>query len=434
LVITPSSFTMAAGVAYSYLNITLKDANNYETTHTSNILVSLSTTSPDGEFRQYGTTNRITSVTIPAGSSNVKVDYYDIRGGTHTLTASAAGLASGTATVNVIPDTTPPVTTMTIGSPKYLSGATTFVSGSTAFELSASDDASGVREIKYRIDGGSWNTYASEFTLSTLPDGSHNIGYYSTDRSNNNETEKTLLVVLDKTPPVVSDARPTGSQILGSTSVRFAVRVEDTGSGVKEVRLIVDGTSQGTMTGGSEYSKTISLSEGSHTWSVEALDNLDNAKTWSGSFILAVDTVPPTVSDLSAPPNPVFGESTMITCQVSDEVSGVEEVKLYYSTNGGASWTEVAMTIQAGRYTGSIPSQMPFTNVQYYVEAIDRVGNRYQTAVSTFGVGIPMWLYIVVIAIVVILAVTLLLRRRKPTPQPTYAPPPYPPPPPSRSI
>jgi len=427
LVITPSSFTMAAGVTYSYLNISLRDVNNFETTHTSNIIVSLSTTSSDGEFREFGTTNKITGVVIPAGSNFVKVDYYDIKGGTQTLTASATGLTSGTATVIVIPDTTPPVTTMTVGSPKYTSGTTTYVSGFTVFTLSASDDASGVKETKYRVDGGSWSTYTAELTFSTLSDGSHTIGYYSSDKSGNNEAEKTITIMMDNTPPAISGASPTGSLVQRSTSVTFALRVEDSGSGVKEVRLIVDGISQGTMTAGSDYSKTISLSEGSHTWSIEAVDNVDNTATWSGSFTLTVDTAPPTISGLSAPSNPVFGESITIMCEASDTLSGVDRVTLYYSTNGGASWTEVAMTLQAGRYTGSIPSQMPFTNVQYYVEAVDGSGNKSSTTISTLTVGIPMWVYIVGIVVVVVIAAALLLRR-KPSPRETYAPPPPPPP------
>jgi len=428
LLIEPSSFTMAAGVTYSYINISLRDANNFETTHTSSIIVSLSTTSSDGEFREFGTTTRITSITIPAGSSTVRVDYYDIRGGRQTLTASATGLTSATATVTVIPDTTPPVTAITIGSPKYLSGATTFVSGSTLFELSASDEASGVKETKYRVNGNPWITYTAGFTLSSFADGAHTIGYCSSDKAGNNEAEKTIPVMLDKTPPVISGASPAGSLILGSTSVRFTLRVEDSGSGVKEVRLTVDGVSQGTMASGSDYSKTISLSEGSHTWSVEAVDNVDNTATWSGSFTLTVDTAPPTISGLSAPSNPVFGESTTVTCQVSDALSGVKEVKLYYSTNGGSSWTEVAMTLQGGVYTGSIPSQTPFTEVQYYVEAVDNVGNETRTPVSKYTVGIPIWLYMVVLALIVIIVAALLLRRRKPA----YAQMPPPPPPPPR--
>ena len=427
LALTPSSFTMAAGVAYPSLNVSLRDANGFETTSTTAILVSLSTTSPEGEFRQPGTTTRITSVVIPAGSSTANVDYYDVKGGVWILTASATGLTPGTATVTVIPDTTPPVTTINY-SPKYSRDGTTYVSGSTLFELSATDDASGVKQTKYRVDGGSWNTYTASFTLSTLSDGPHAIGYCSIDRADNNEAEKTLSVILDNTPPATSGASPTGSLVLGSTSVKFTVRAEDAGSGVKEVRLTVDGIPQGTMTGRSEYSKTITLSEGSHNWSVEAVDNLDNAASWSGTFTLTVDNAPPIVTGLSAPSNPVFGEPAAITCQVSDAASGVKEATIYYSTDGGASWTRVTMVPQGGVYTGSIPSQMFFKEVQYYVEAVDNVGNETRTPVSKYTVGIPIWLYLAVLALVIVIIAVLLLRRRKPSYAPQLPPPPPPPP------
>lgn len=425
LVFEPPSFTMAAGVVYSHLTISLRDANNYETTHSSALSISLLTTSSDGEFRQSGTTTKINSITIPSDSSSVKIDYYDIKGGTHTLTASATGLTSGMATVTVIPDTTPPVTTMVIGSPKYISSVATFVSSYTIFELSATDDASGVKETKYRFDAGSWNIYTSGFYISPLSEGPHTIGYYSTDRSNNNEVEKTLTIILDKNPPTISNASPTGSLIQCSNSVIFTVNIEDLTSGIKEVKLAIDGVSQGTMISGSTYSKMISLSEGSHTWSIEALDNVNNAAIQSYSFTLIIDAVPPSVSGLSAPSNPVFGESTTITCEVSDAVSGIKEVKLYYSTNGGVSWTGAAMTLQVGRYAGSIPSQMPFTNVQYYVKAVDNAGNEYQTPISTFNIGIPIWLYIVLVMILII-PIAALLFRRKPVSQQakTHIPPP----------
>ncbi|MEM1548370.1 MAG: hypothetical protein QXM02_05055, partial [Thermoproteota archaeon] len=75
----------------------------------------------------------------------------------------------------------------------------------------------------------------------------------------------------------------------------------------------------------------------------------------------------------------------------------------------------------------TIPSQAPFTNVQYYVEAVDRAGNRHQTPVSTLSVGIPLWIYIAIIVVFVAIAAALILRRRKPAPKETYAPPPPPP-------
>jgi len=182
------------------------------------------------------------------------------------------------------PDTTPPVTAIALSEPKYQAGSTTYVSGSTLFTLSASD-AGGVKETKYRVDD-SWSTYTTGLTFSSLSEGSHAIGYYSVDNVNNAEAEKTLAIVLDKTPPAISDASPTGT--IGSTSVSFTVKVEDSGSGVKEVRLIVDGASQGTMSvSGNTYTMTVSLSEGSHTWSIEAVDNVGNTATQSYSLTVS---------------------------------------------------------------------------------------------------------------------------------------------------
>jgi len=90
----------------------------------------------------------------------------------------------------------------------------------------------------------------------------------------------------DMTPPTISGASPTGT--ISSTSVTFSVTVEDAGSGVKEVRLIVDDVSQGLMSvSGSIYSKTLSLSEGSHTWVVEAVDNVGNTATQKYSFTIS---------------------------------------------------------------------------------------------------------------------------------------------------
>jgi hypothetical protein len=189
-----------------------------------------------------------------------------------------------------LPDTTPPVTAIALSEPKHQAGLTTYVSGSTLFTLLASDDASGVKETRYRIDGGSWTTYSSGFTLSTFTEGKHTIGYYSIDNVDNAEAEKNFTIILDKTPPTISDASPTGT--ISSTSVTFSVKVEDAGSGVKEVKLIVDSVSQGSMAvSGNTYSKTVSLLEGSHTWSIEAVDNVNNAIT--KSYSLTIATGPP---------------------------------------------------------------------------------------------------------------------------------------------
>jgi hypothetical protein len=203
------------------------------------------------------------------------------------LIASITGFSSSPACVDFVTvrDTVAPTTTVNIGLPKYEKDKVIYVSGLTVFTLSASDDASGVRETRYRIDGA-WTTYSSGFTLSGFSDGSHTISYYSVDNAGNTEAEKTLTIILDKTPPTISEASPTGT--ISSTSVSFTIKVEDSGSGVKEVKLIVDGASKGTMSvSGNTYSKTISLSEGSHTWVVETVDNVGNTATQKYSFTVS---------------------------------------------------------------------------------------------------------------------------------------------------
>lgn len=412
LVITPSNFTMAAGIVYSYLTLFLKDTNDFESTSVSDIFVSLSTTSPTGEFKQLGTMNVITNISIPAGESSIKVDYQDATIGVQTLTAQAIGLITGTASVIVKLDKNPPNTTMLVGNPNYRSNATFYVSGQTAFLISASDDISGIREIRYKIDEGPWNLYNETFVLSAYSNGPHTLRYYSVDRANNREDEKKFEIILDKVPPHIEDAFPIENLIVGSKSVVFTIKVSDTGSGTKEVRLIVDGILHGAMVRDeTKYTKTLSLNEGDHTWSVKVLDNVNNSAVYGYSFKLILDTTRPTISQFSIPSNPVFGESTKINCSVSDDISGVKDVYLCYSIDSGSSWTRVEMVPQDGIYSGSIPSQMFFTEVQCYIEAIDNAGNTFKTPVSKYTVGIPIWLYLIIIALIAIVAIRFFLRR-----------------------
>ncbi len=412
LVIEPSNFTMAAGIVYSYLTISLRDANNFWTTNASDILVSLSTNSSTGEFRRSETDDKITSIIIPRGESSVKVDYYTTTVGAQTLTAWATGLTSGTATVIVVFDKNPPVTQIIVGDPKYQSNVTLYVSSLTTFMLSASDDASRIKEVRYRVGEESWKIYSTMFTLSAYSDGLYAIEYYSVDRAGNIENEKRMQVILDKIPPYIGDASPTGNLIISSASVVFTVNVTDAGSEVREVELFLDEASQGAMTKSrAKYTKTVNLSEGKHTWSIKAVDNVNNSATGSYSFTLTIDTVPPVVSELETASNPVFGEATTITCRASDRLSGVRVVYICYSADGGASWVKASMNPQGEIYSGSIPTQLFFTEVQYYIEAVDNAGNRYQTSVSKYRVGIPLWLYLAIIALAAILVISFLLRR-----------------------
>lgn len=60
----------------------------------------------------------------------------------------------------------------------------------------------GVREVRYRIDGGIWQTQAgstASFSIST--DGAHSIEYYAIDKVDNAEAVRTVNFQIDQTPP-----------------------------------------------------------------------------------------------------------------------------------------------------------------------------------------------------------------------------------------
>jgi len=102
-------------------------------------------------------------------------------------------------TQKVILDNTPPVTTLSMGEPKYISGIT-YVTLNTQFLLEATDTGAGVLTTIYRIynstyDSG-WITYIGPFYLLSLADGAYTIEYYSIDNVQNTETAQAIKVTL----------------------------------------------------------------------------------------------------------------------------------------------------------------------------------------------------------------------------------------------
>lgn len=108
--------------------------------------------------------------------------------------------------VNItVVETEPPVTTLTIGKPKYraFSGdywnITTNLT-TTHFNLSAIDNYSGVNFTWYTVDGDCY-VYSGNFSLIGYNEGLHNITWGSMDKYGNNETGNSDVIIIDNTPP-----------------------------------------------------------------------------------------------------------------------------------------------------------------------------------------------------------------------------------------
>ena len=114
---------------------------------------------------------------------------------TGTCSDNAGNSASTTATVNI--DKTPPATSISIGSPEFVSTAT-YVSVHTPFTLTATDNLSGVYQTTYGIDDSTTpNVYSTSFTINTV--GTHTVYFRSTDRASNLEQLHSITVIVGAT-------------------------------------------------------------------------------------------------------------------------------------------------------------------------------------------------------------------------------------------
>lgn len=111
--------------------------------------------------------NKTIAITTPTGSGSSSSSSSTNSGGGSTPVSNA--------------DTVAPVTTYTT---KPLSNGSYI--DKLEISLSATDNASGVRETNYRVNGGAWMKYTAPFIVEAAT--SETVEYYSVDQANNTET------------------------------------------------------------------------------------------------------------------------------------------------------------------------------------------------------------------------------------------------------
>lgn len=147
------------------------------------------------------------------------------------------------------------------------------------------------------------------------------------------------LVVKETVAPVVNITSPTTGATLTNSKPAITWTVTDADSGVASSAISIDGGSAVTVSGtaitnGYNYSYTPStaLADGSHTITINAVDNDGNAAT-AATAVIKVDTVPPTLN-LSAP---VAGLKTnKTTCTVSGTTNDATSSPVTLAVNGAA--------------------------------------------------------------------------------------------------
>ncbi len=240
-------------------------------------------------------------------------------------------------------DNTPSVTSLSTGEPKYQTADKVYVTPNTPITLTAGDPvtasvSSGVSRIEFKIDSGNFTSYTTAITLS---EGVHTVSFRSVDNVGNTETENSQVYSVDSTPPVttLTPSAPLFNALYAPLSTTYALSAIDpvsnnVSSGVMKIVYQIDGGAE------AQYTQPIALTEGEHTITYYAKDNVLNTET-PKSFTVRVDNTASVTQFVPSSPfyaNQYAPLSTTYTFTATDPVSsGVASgvAKIQYTLDGG---------------------------------------------------------------------------------------------------
>ena len=215
-------------------------------------------------------------------------------------------------TMRELPAPTPLTASLQIGDPHF----NEFISSATPLTLSSS--LIGLQDFQYRFHHqaspllvypsglpfpvywtsttpASGSSSASVFlnTASNVGDGPYDFQYAAQSVWNLLETRHTQSVTLDNTAPVITITQPVATQYTHADTITINYNVDDgAGSGVKSNTPTIDNSN--TLPGGILVTNGLKidlfseLNLGSHTFTVNALDNVNNAGSKSVTFSIVV--------------------------------------------------------------------------------------------------------------------------------------------------
>jgi hypothetical protein len=309
----------------------------------------------DAPFAPYGT-----PFTVAAEGAHW-LRYYSVDAAGNQEAVNSAALAV---------DSTPPVSSLEVGSPQaVLDSGEVVVGSATLLGVSAEDPvsagvASGVSQVLVGVDGAAPAPVSGLFALPQV-DGSHVVSHQAVDNLGNAEAAKVKTVYLDRTAPVtelsISPApyQPAeGSPILGGSSqISFSAQDPAAGGAAAGVNRTEYALDYATAPLGTDE---LALSEGERTVFYRSVDNVGNVEAVR-SASLRIDGTPPVSSlDVADSGVSLFGielltPQTDLALSAEDPVSGGVQsgvARTLYSVDSGAVQTYAgAFRLPAGAHT-----------------------------------------------------------------------------------
>ncbi len=259
-----------------------------------------------------------TACTLTAGTGTLAsctttgASFTALNQGLHTLQVihtDAAGNASAAKTISWTVDTVDPTISAITGPPMFDNSL------STAMTYSVTEANPGSPSCSLTLGAGTIATCTSTgATLNSLGQGAHTFRVIYTDAAGRVSSEKLHSWTVDTVLPVVSaiSGPPT---VDGSTSASFTYSTTETNAGSTSCTLTTgNGTVSTCTTTGASFT---GLDQGAHTLRVIHTDAAGNAS--AGKTIdWTVDTVYPTVSAISGPPQYNSSLSATLTYTVTE--------------------------------------------------------------------------------------------------------------------
>ncbi len=202
---------------------------------------------------------------------------------------------SSVTTTSVFLDNRAPVSGIDYSGPEFFARDTLFINNKTKVKLFSKDNASGIKQIAYTVNGNE-AVYDTIFTIEN--EGFNKIDFYATDNVNNAEIIKSSEVVVDNIGPEIYvnfSIKPirieekSGEKInVYPPYVKLYLGATDKQCGTNKIYYQIDGGKKQNYTSSNSLSNIAMFnSEASHQVLITAYDKLDNEVTKLVKFVVA---------------------------------------------------------------------------------------------------------------------------------------------------
>jgi hypothetical protein len=256
--------------------------------------------------------------------------------GIHTLQYNASDLAGNSEEPNSLIikiDKTSPETVMNT---EGLQGLEDWFNSTVNISFISTDLHSGISQIYYRINGGEWNEYITDY-VTLESEGQHSIEYYSIDVAGNEEDTISDSVKIDLTPPettlIISGIEGLNGWFVSSVTLQLSSI--DTQSGVSKIYYSFNGIYWGVYAGKPVGHKLMAP----FTFYYYAVDKAGNTEETKIETIL-VDNHPPETNvtlDGELSSEGFYTSNVEVTMDSADDYSGVAST--FYSLDE-ITWDE----------------------------------------------------------------------------------------------